>query len=168
MESFTPVIVFHALAALFVLILGPFQILRRRHDRAHRILGASWVGAMLAVCISSFWINDGTFSWLHGLAIWTLLCMVFAIAGIRRRNISVHRGFMVGSYLGTLAAFTFAALIPQRLIPRLLTSQPVVAIGTTLAVAAAVVVWFFAITRSTSRPDRTPAGVSAGEGGVRA
>ena len=107
METFTPIIVVHALAALFVLLLGPFQILRRRRDRAHRVLGVAWVSAMVVVCASSFGIHDGRFSWLHALATWTLLCMVFAIAGIRRRNVPVHRGFMIGSYIGTLAAFAF-------------------------------------------------------------
>lgn len=152
METFTPIIVVHALAALFVLLLGPFQILRRRRDRAHRILGASWVAAMVVVCLSSFGIHDGRFSWLHGLALWTLTCMVLAIAGIRRRNVPVHRGFMVGSYLGTLAAFAFAALIPARLIPRLLTSEPLVALTTVLAVGAAVAVWSWAVTRAAGRP----------------
>ncbi|MDO5533660.1 MAG: DUF2306 domain-containing protein [Propionibacteriaceae bacterium] len=162
METFTPLIAGHAIAALFVLVLGPFQILRPRRDLAHRILGASWVVAMLGVCVSSFWIHDGSFSWLHGLALWTILCLVFALAGIRRGNVPIHRGFMVGSYLGTLAAFAFAALIPQRLIPRLVTSEPVVAIGTLFAVALTVLVWFVAVTRTTSRLQRDDAAAAVG------
>lgn len=141
MESFTPFIAFHAVAAFFVLVLGPVQILRRRRDRVHRVLGVSWVAAMVVVCVSSFWINAGSFSWLHGLSIWTLLSIVLALIGIRRGNVGLHRGFMVGSYLGTLAAFAFAVLVPTRAIPRLLASEPVVAWGTALGVAAAVAIW---------------------------
>lgn len=162
MDTFTPVIALHATAALFVLLLGPFQILRSRRDLAHRILGASWVVAMLVVCLSSFWIHDGTFSWLHGLAIWTLLCMVLAIAGIRRGNVQTHRGFMVGSYLGTLAAFAFASVVPVRLIPHMLANEPVVALGTLAAVGATVLVWCVAVTRTTqdSRPQPSAAPVA--------
>src|SRR5690625_7404900 len=81
--------------------------------------------AMVTVCLSSFWIAPDGFSWLHGLSIWTLVCMVAAIGGIRRGNVPVHRGFMIGSYLGTLMAFAFAALVPARLIPQLLNSRQI-------------------------------------------
>lgn len=155
METFTPIIVVHALAALFVLLMGPFQILRRRRDRAHRVLGVAWVSAMVVVCASSFGIHDGRFSWLHALATWTLLCMVFAIAGIRRGNVPMHRGFMIGSYLGTLTAFAFAALIPTRLIPRLLTEEPVVAFGTLLGVLLIVLVFHLTVVRAAGAPSRT-------------
>lgn len=35
--------------------------------------------AMMLVCVSSLWIAPDGFSWLHGLSIWTLVCMVAAI-----------------------------------------------------------------------------------------
>lgn len=155
MDAFTPVIAFHAVAATYVIVLGPLQILRRRRDLAHRIIGATWVAVMLTVCISSFWIAPDGFSWLHGLAIWTLLCMVVAIAGICRGNVPMHRGFMIGSYLGTLTAFAFAVLIPTRLIPRLLTEQPVVAIGTLLGVLLIVLVFHLTVVRVAGAPSRT-------------
>src|SRR5699024_8573572 len=47
MDSFTPVITLHAIAATYVLLLGPLQILRRRRDLAHRIVGLSWLVAMI-------------------------------------------------------------------------------------------------------------------------
>lgn len=47
MDALTPVITLHAVSALVVLLLGPFQILRRRRDRAHRILGGVWAAAMV-------------------------------------------------------------------------------------------------------------------------
>ena len=37
---------------------------------------------MVVTCVSSFWIRDGGFSWLHGLSIWTLVCLVAAIVGV--------------------------------------------------------------------------------------
>ncbi|APX33842.1 hypothetical protein BH708_15255 [Brachybacterium sp. P6-10-X1] len=158
MEAVTPVVVVHAVAALYVLLLGPLQILRRRRDGAHRLLGASWAAAMLVVCSSSFGIMPGGFSWLHGLSIWTLVCLVIAIVSIRRGNVPMHRGFMVGSYLGTLTAFAFAALVPTRLIPQLLRSEPLVVLVTLLAVAATVAA--FALVTIRPGPIRQRAAVS--------
>lgn len=149
MEAFTLVITIHAVAALYVILLGPVQILRQRRDRAHRLLGASWVAAILIVCVSSFWIAPDGFSWLHGLAIWTLVCMVVAITAIRRRVVAVHRGFMIGSYFGTLAAFAFAVLVPARLIPQLLQSEPLVVLVTVVAVASTVAI---SVRLATRRP----------------
>ena len=60
----------------------------------------------------------------------------------------------IGSYLGTLTAFAFAALIPSRLIPRLLVSQPLVAVGTLLGVAAIALVFHFSVVR-VAGPART-------------
>lgn len=156
MDSFTPVIILHAVAATYVLLLGPLQILRRRRDLAHRVVGLSWLAAMVTVCISSFWIAPDGFSWLHGLSIWTLVCMVAAIAGIRSGNVPVHRGFMVGSYLGTLAAFSFAALVPARLIPQLLRSQPLIAVATVVAVGAVVVIFHLTVVRATAAEHSGP------------
>lgn len=138
MGSLTQVIAVHAVAALYVLLLGPLQILRPRRDRAHRILGGTWVAAMLVVCGASFGIMPDGFSWLHGLSLWTLTCMVISLAAIRRGNVGVHRGFMIGSYLGTLTAFAFAALVPTRLIPQLLHSDLPMVLMTVLGVALLV------------------------------
>lgn len=160
MDAFTPVIAIHAVAALYVILLGPVQILRRRRDRAHRVLGASWVAALLTACLSSFWIVPEGFSWLHGLAIWTLVSMVIAITAIRRRAVAVHRGFMIGSYLGTLAAFAFAVFVPARLIPQLLQSEPLVAVVTVVAVASTVAISVRLATRSPI-PRQAPTDLSA-------
>lgn len=105
---------------------------------------------MVVTCVSSFWIRDGGFSWLHGLSIWTLVCLVAAIVGIRSGSVEMHRGFMVGSYLGTLIAFAFAfaALVPVRLIPQLLRSEPLIVAVTVLAVAAALTVLVVTVVRS--------------------
>lgn len=155
MDAFTPVITLHALAATYVLLLGPLQILRRRRDLAHRLVGVTWVAAILIVCVSSFWIAPDGFSWLHGLSIWTLVCMVAAILGIRAGQVSVHRGFMIGSYVGTLSAFAFAALVPVRLIPQLLRSDPLIAVLTVLGVGILVLLVHVRVVRSAGqRPQR--------------
>ena len=150
MDAFTPVITLHAVAALTAVLLGPVQILRRRRDRAHRVIGAVWVSAIVVTSVSSFWIAPDGFSWLHGLAIWTLVCMIAAIVGIRRGSVPVHRGFMIGSYLGTLTAFAVASLVPSRLIPQLLRSEPLVALVTVLGVGVLVAVLAVSVVRAQS------------------
>ena len=106
---------------------------------------------MLAVCVSSFWIRPDGFSWLHGLSTWTLVCMVVAIGAIRAGHVALHRGFMIGSYLGTLAAFAFAAFVPTGLIPQLLRSEPLVMTATALGVAGVVLVAHLVAVRAAAR-----------------
>lgn len=150
MSHFTPVIAVHAICALTVLVLGPVQILRPRRDRAHRLLGRTWAVAMVLTCGSSFLITPHGFTWLHGLAIFALVSLTLGVLAIRRRNVRMHRNNLIGSYLGTAIAFAFAVLVPQRAIPQLLRTEPVVALGTALAVGAAVAAYSLAVVRSTT------------------
>ncbi|NKX55591.1 DUF2306 domain-containing protein [Arthrobacter mobilis] len=135
MEHWNWLIATHAVAAGYVLVLGPLNIFRRAKDTVHKAVGFTWVGAMYYVCISSFWItHDGGFSWLHGLSAFTLLTVTLGLISAIRGNIAAHRGNMIGSYLGTATAFAFATLAPGRRIPALLAEDPA-----TLAFAAALV-----------------------------
>lgn len=135
MEQWNVLLVSHVVAALFVLAIGPVQILRRRRDRVHRTMGYLWVTAMYYVCFSSFWIvSDGHFSWLHGLSAFTIVTVTLGLVSAVRRNIPAHRGNMIGSYIGIAVAFGFAVGVPGRSIPRLLLADP----GTAVFVAALV------------------------------
>jgi len=135
MEHWNWLIASHAIAAGYVLVLGPANIFRRKRDRAHKIVGYTWVGAMYYLCTTSFWIQgDGGFSWLHGLSVFTLLTVTLGLVSAIRRRIDAHRGNMVGAYLGTLIAFAFASLVPGRRIPLLLSEDPAA-----LAFAAALI-----------------------------
>ena len=118
----------HAVAALYALAVGPINILRRRRDRTHHVLGYTWAGAMYYVCLSSFWIvSDGHFSWLHGLSAFTIVTVSLGILAAVRRNIRWHMMNMIGSYFGLVVAFIFATIVPSRGIPRLLVSDPLTA-----------------------------------------
>jgi uncharacterized membrane protein len=48
----------HAYAALAAFVLGAVQLARVKGTTQHRALGYTWVGLMLIVAISSFWIQD--------------------------------------------------------------------------------------------------------------
>jgi uncharacterized membrane protein len=125
MEPWNVLLVSHVVAALFVLAIGPLQILRRRRDRIHRTMGYLWVAAMYYVCFSSFWIvSAGQFRWLHGLSAFTIVTITLGLVSAVRRNIRSHMGNMIGSYIGLAVAFFFAVTVPGRAIPELLSEDP--------------------------------------------
>ena len=73
-----------------------------------------------AVCVtvSSFWIrelNEGSFSWIHGLTLWTLFAMTAAILSIRKGWVRSHAIWMIGTMIGVAVAGAFA-LAPGRFI----------------------------------------------------
>lgn len=151
MHSFTPLIATHAVAALTAILLGPVQILRPRRDRAHRFLGRTWVLVMVTTCVTSFFIRPDGFTWLHGLAIFTLGSVTMALVGIRRGNVGTHRRNMIGSYVGTLAAFAFATLVPTRLIQTTLHQSPSTILVATAIVLGATALWSTGIITTVGR-----------------
>lgn len=126
----------HAVAAAVVVMLGPVNLLRRRRDAAHRLIGRVWAAAMVLTCLSSFGIHPHGFSWLHGLALFTLGSIALGVVNIRHRNVRGHRANMIGSYAGTLVAFGFAALAPNRLIARIAVDDPAGLLGVTALIFA--------------------------------
>ncbi|MFE4834340.1 DUF2306 domain-containing protein [Arthrobacter sp. NPDC056691] len=157
MEPWNVLLASHVIAALFVLAIGPVQILRRRRDRTHRTMGYLWVAAMYYVCFSSFWIvSDGHFSWLHGLSAFTIVTVTLGLISAVRRNIPAHRGNMIGSYIGIAVAFAFAVSAPGRAIPRLLAADASTAVYVTALVALSVAVVFFSLRRGEGRRSEDP------------
>jgi len=149
MENVSVVVIgAHAAAALFVLVLGPVQFLRRTKDRVHRYLGRTWLGAMITTCTSSFAIMPDGFSWLHGLAIFTLFSVAMGWMHARRHEWQAHAGWMVGAYTGTAIAFVFAAAVPARTIQRTLTTDPGLVALVAGAVIASSAALFVALRRS--------------------
>lgn len=130
----------HAFAASVAIPLGAWQLFRpTKGDQQHRVAGRVWVGAMLYVAVSSFWIRDlrhGELSFLHVLSVVTLVTVTLGLVAARRGNIAAHRGNMRGSWLGLLGAFVGATVVPARLIPRFVLGEPAQAAAALLAVLA--------------------------------
>jgi uncharacterized membrane protein len=103
---------FHLTAALLALVLGGVMLALPKGTRRHKLLGRLWVGLMVFVAVSSFWIG---FSWIHLLSVWTLISLACALWFIRRGNVRAHRGFMIGTYLGLVGA-GLGALAPGRML----------------------------------------------------
>lgn len=113
-----PAILVHLATALPALALGAVMLWRRKGTAPHKRWGRLWVGLMAVAALSSFWIreiNDGGFSAIHLLSVWTLASLAAGVMLARRGKVRAHRGFMIGTYLGLLAAGALA-LAPGRLL----------------------------------------------------
>lgn len=113
------VIQLHIVAALAALLLGTVQLVGIKGTGLHRLIGWSWVVAMVTVAVSSLFIrqiNPGAFSWIHLLSGWTLIALPMAIFAIRKGRVRSHAGGMTWTFVGGLivaGAFTF---LPGRLL----------------------------------------------------
>ncbi|GAB3658262.1 DUF2306 domain-containing protein [Zhihengliuella somnathii] len=145
------VVLLHAVAALFVLVLGPVQFIRRPRDRVHRYLGRAWLGAMVVTCASSFGIMPDGFGWLHGLSLFTLASVATGWIMARRKQWSTHAGCMIGAYVGTAIAFVFAAAVPTRTIRMTLASDPGIVLAIVGGVVALAAVAFLAVRQGVER-----------------
>ncbi|MDN5772732.1 MAG: DUF2306 domain-containing protein [Brevibacterium aurantiacum] len=136
-------IAIHALAASGVVLLAPVQLIRRTKDRKHRWIGRSWVILMYFVCISGMFIYtlSGSFTVFHALAIFTFATTTIGVISIRLGKIRRHVSMMVGSWLGALAAGTFAAIIPSRDIPQLALAEPGLLWGAVALVVIVATLW---------------------------
>ena len=108
----------HFIAAVLAVILGLINLISKKGTLQHRILGWSWLLLMTSVTVPSFWIrelNDGNFSWIHLLTVWTLISMGIALISIKNGNVRIHASFMIGTMVGAIIAGGFA-MMPGRFI----------------------------------------------------
>jgi uncharacterized membrane protein len=117
--SASPAIQLHAFAAMTAFVLGLVQLTRRKGDGPHRMFGYAWVGLMLLIAASSFWIHNMNqwhgFSLIHLLSIWVLLYTPFAVMMARRGNISAHKKGMIGLFAGALIIAGIFTFVPGRI-----------------------------------------------------
>ncbi|OYU50056.1 MAG: hypothetical protein CFE31_00375 [Rhizobiales bacterium PAR1] len=98
----------HIIAALTVASLTPLQFWGfRKGSLPHRASGYLWLGAMLVVAISSFWIRAsgleprlGPFSFIHLLSVLALFSIYTAIRHARAGNIIGHRKTLIALSIG--------------------------------------------------------------------
>ncbi|MBL8379580.1 MAG: DUF2306 domain-containing protein [Burkholderiales bacterium] len=122
--TFTPAILAHTGAALAALGVGALVFLGRKGDARHRLVGRIWVALMLVTAISSFWIKgSGSFSWIHGLSIFTLFALAGGVFFAATGRIAAHRKTMANLYVGALVISGLFTLLPQRLLGRMLWSS---------------------------------------------
>lgn len=120
----TPPIPLHAIAAMVAIILGGIQLYVKKGGMVHKILGRLWVGLMLIVSISSFFIHEiklwGLYSPIHLLSIWTIFSLGLAIYFVRIGNIKRHKQVMIALYVFALILTGFFTLLPGRVMHQVL------------------------------------------------
>ena len=114
----------HALAAMAAIILGGVQLSLKKGGRVHKHLGRLWVGLMLVVCVSSFFIHElklwGAYSPIHFLSLWTIFSVGLAVYFVRAGNIRRHKQVMIAIYVCALILTGFFTLLPGRVMNQVL------------------------------------------------
>jgi uncharacterized membrane protein len=112
----------HAYAALAAFALGLLQLARLKGTTSHRALGYLWVGLMLIVALSSFWVHElrlwGPWSPIHLLSIFTLTMLPLGVWHARRHNVRRHKLAMLGLFGGALVIAGIFTLLPGRIMYR--------------------------------------------------
>ena len=114
----------HAIAAMVAIILGGIQLYMKKGGMLHKILGRLWVGLMLIVSISSFFIHEiklwGLYSPIHLLSIWTIFSLGLALYFVRIGQIKRHKQVMIALYVFALIVTGFFTLLPGRVMHQVL------------------------------------------------
>src|SRR5437667_777927 len=95
----------HLAAILTALTLTPIQLLRRRGDQQHRLLGRVWVIAIFLAAAFSFLvrsINPGGFSLIHLLSAYVIVAAPVIWWSARTHRVALHRGNVRGMITGAL------------------------------------------------------------------
>jgi uncharacterized membrane protein len=115
----TPAIPLHAFAAMTAFVLGVVQLAAPKGTLPHRTLGWIWVGLMVSVAISSFWIHQirliGPWSPIHLLSIFTLVTLPLGVWMAHRHRVADHRRIMILIFSGALVIAGLFTLVPGRI-----------------------------------------------------
>jgi uncharacterized membrane protein len=114
-----PAIPLHAFAAMSAFVLGVVQFAAPKGTLPHRTIGWIWVGLMMSVAASSFWIHQirliGPWSPIHLLSIFTLLVVPLGVWRAHRHEIADHRRIMILIFSGALVIAGLFTLLPGRI-----------------------------------------------------
>ena len=114
----------HAIMAMFAIILGGIQLSMKKGGAIHKFLGRIWVGLMLIVAITSFFIHKtkmwGDYSPIHLLSLWTIFILGVGVYYAREGNIKRHKQVMIATYFFALILTGFFTLMPGRVMHQIL------------------------------------------------
>ena len=112
----------HVATIVPAFLLGTWLILiSRKGARRHRRVGYLYLTLMAITSIAALFIHEVNptgplgFSWIHLFVPLTLFGIVGALRGAWTHNVRMHRGAMIGTYVGAIliaGAFTF---VPGRI-----------------------------------------------------
>ena len=100
------------------ILVGAVLMVGVKGSLTHRILGWTWVMAMMTGAVSSLFIrmlNHGAFSYIHLLSGWTIVALPMAVAAARSHKVKLHARLMTGLFTGGLILAGVLAFMPGRL-----------------------------------------------------
>jgi len=116
----------HAIMAMIAIILGGIQLSMKKGGVIHKLLGRIWIGIMMFVAITSFFINEiklwGAYSPIHLLSLLTIFLLGVGIYYARVGNIKRHKETMIALYFFALIVAGFFTLMPGRVMHQILIS----------------------------------------------
>jgi uncharacterized membrane protein len=114
-----PAIPLHAFAAMTAFVLGVVQLAAPKGTLPHRTIGWIWVGLILIVAGSSFWIHQsrliGPWSPIHLLSIFTLVIVPLGVWKAHQHEVTAHRRIMIFTFSGALVIAGLFTLVPGRI-----------------------------------------------------
>ena len=114
----------HAIMAMIAIILGGIQLSMKKGGAIHKLLGRIWLGIMMFVSISSFFIHEiklwGAYSPIHLLSLWTIFILGVGIYFVRVGNVKRHKQLMIATYFFALIVAGFFTLYPGRVMHQIL------------------------------------------------
>ena len=114
----------HAIMAIIAVILGGIQLSMKKGGTIHKLLGRIWVGIMMFVAISSFFIHEiklwGAYSPIHLLSLLTIFTLGVGIYYVRVGNVKRHKQTMIALYFFALILTGFFTLMPGRVMHQIL------------------------------------------------
>ena len=120
----THTIPLHAIMAIIAVILGGIQLSMKKGGTIHKLLGRIWVGLMMFVAITSFFIHEiklwGAYSPIHLLSLWTIFILGVGVYYARVGNIKRHKQVMIATYFFALILTGFFTLMPGRVMHQIL------------------------------------------------
>ena len=114
----------HAIMAMIAIILGGIQLYMKKGGTIHKLLGRIWVGLMLIVATTSFFIHEiklwGAYSPIHLLSLWTIFSLGLGIYFVRVGNIKRLKQVMIALYFFALILTGFFTFMPGRVMHQIL------------------------------------------------
>ena len=114
----------HTIMAIIAIILGGIQLSMKKGGTIHKLLGRIWIGIMMFVAITSFFIHEiklwGAYSPIHLLSLLTIFTLGVGIYYIRVGNVKRHKQTMITLYFFALIVAGFFTLYPGRIMHQIL------------------------------------------------
>ena len=114
----------HAIAAMIAIVIGAIQLLMKKGTHIHRLLGWVWIGLLIIVCVTSFFIYEiklwGNYSPIHLLSVFTLFSLGGSVYYAQNGMIKQHRISMISIYFLALILTGFFTLLPGRIMNEVL------------------------------------------------